>query len=134
MSDLRVVAPSAGPADATAAAAAAAPAPTPSMGMIGNQTVVKVVRKPGSVVKLKGMDDACVTSQVVLLLLLTVVACSEDRTNAIFKEGFSFEQLGIGGLDREFSDIFRRAFASRVFPKEVIRKLGIKHVKGTDAD
>ena len=33
----------------------------------------------------------------------------------------------------EFSDIFRRAFASRVFPKDIIRKLGISHVKGTSA-
>lgn len=38
--------------------------------------------------------------------------------------------MGIGGLDKEFSDIFRRAFASRVFPPDVITKLGIKHVKG----
>jgi vesicle-fusing ATPase len=39
--------------------------------------------------------------------------------------------MGIGGLDKEFSDIFRRAFASRVFPPSVVEKLGIKHVKGS---
>lgn len=33
--------------------------------------------------------------------------------------------MGIGGLDKEFSDIFRRAFASRVFPPEFIEQLGI---------
>ena len=38
--------------------------------------------------------------------------------------------MGIGGLDKEFSDIFRRAFASRIFPASVIKKLGVKHVKG----
>ena len=38
--------------------------------------------------------------------------------------------MGIGGLDKEFADIFRRAFASRVFPPEVLRKMGIKHVRG----
>ena len=32
--------------------------------------------------------------------------------------------------DKEFADIFRRAFASRVFPPEVLRKMGIKHVRG----
>lgn len=32
--------------------------------------------------------------------------------------------MGIGGLDNEFSAIFRRAFASRVFPPEVIEQLG----------
>lgn len=32
--------------------------------------------------------------------------------------------MGIGGLDKEFSGIFRRAFASRVFPPEFIEQLG----------
>ena len=38
--------------------------------------------------------------------------------------------MGIGGLDKEFNTIFRRAFASRVFPPEVIHQLGMKHVRG----
>ncbi|OQR98080.1 vesicle-fusing ATPase [Achlya hypogyna] len=50
--------------------------------------------------------------------------------NRIFKPDFDFSKLGIGGLDKEFNDIFRRAFASRVFPPAVIEKLGIKHVRG----
>ncbi|KAJ7715218.1 vesicular-fusion protein SEC18 [Mycena olivaceomarginata] len=36
--------------------------------------------------------------------------------NAILAPNFKFEDMGIGGLDTEFSEIFRRAFASRVFP------------------
>ncbi|KAJ4306729.1 transport between ER and Golgi ATPase protein [Collariella sp. IMI 366227] len=43
---------------------------------------------------------------------------------------FKFEDMGIGGLDTEFSTIFRRAFASRIFPPGLIDKLGIMHVKG----
>ena len=38
--------------------------------------------------------------------------------------------MGIGGLDTEFNAIFRRAFASRVFPPEIMDQLGCKHVKG----
>lgn len=38
--------------------------------------------------------------------------------------------MGIGGLDTEFNEIFRRAFASRVFPPGLVEKLGIQHVKG----
>ena len=38
--------------------------------------------------------------------------------------------MGIGGLDQEFGAIFRRAFASRVFPPALVEKLGISHVKG----
>lgn len=38
--------------------------------------------------------------------------------------------MGIGGLDEQFIQILRRAFASRVFPPEVVEHLGVKHVKG----
>lgn len=38
--------------------------------------------------------------------------------------------MGIGGLDEEFSTIFRRAFASRVFPPGLVEQMGISHVKG----
>ncbi|TFY64705.1 hypothetical protein EVJ58_g2436 [Rhodofomes roseus] len=50
--------------------------------------------------------------------------------NAILAPNFKFEDMGIGGLDTEFSAIFRRAFASRVFPPALVEKLGITHVKG----
>ena len=50
--------------------------------------------------------------------------------NAILAPNFKFEDMGIGGLDKEFSSIFRRAFASRIFPPGLIEKLGIQHVKG----
>ncbi|CAM6128015.1 unnamed protein product [Calypogeia fissa] len=53
------------------------------------------------------------------------------RGRNVFKtKEFGFQKLGIGGLDDEFEDIFRRAFASRLFPQDVINNLGIKHVKG----
>jgi vesicle-fusing ATPase len=37
---------------------------------------------------------------------------------------WDFEKMGIGGLDKEFSTIFRRAFASRLYPPEYIEQLG----------
>eukprot|EP00808_Paulinella_micropora_P019347 g17532.t1 len=43
---------------------------------------------------------------------------------------WKFADMGIGGLDTEFATIFRRAFASRLFPPAIINQLGIKHVKG----
>ena len=56
---------------------------------------------------------------------------SKLRTINIFDESrFNFEELGIGGLDKEFALIFRRAFASRLFPPQIINKLGIQHVRG----
>lgn len=50
--------------------------------------------------------------------------------NSIVQPGFKFEDMGIGGLDTEFSAIFRRAFASRIFPPDLVEKLGIQHVRG----
>ncbi|BCR84820.1 AAA family ATPase SEC18 [Aspergillus chevalieri] len=51
-------------------------------------------------------------------------------SNSIIQPDFKFENMGIGGLDAEFSTIFRRAFASRIFPPGLVDKLGIQHVKG----
>lgn len=42
----------------------------------------------------------------------------------------NFEQLGIGGLDKEFSEIFRRAFASRVYPPKMVEAMGLNYVRG----
>lgn len=49
---------------------------------------------------------------------------------SIFLGDFDFEKLGIGGLDAEFNKIFRRAFASRIWPQHIIKQMGITHVRG----
>ncbi|KAL1821564.1 hypothetical protein ACET3Z_016433 [Daucus carota] len=62
---------------------------------------------------------------------IKIVNQREGASSNIFKhKEFNLQSLGIGGLSDEFGDIFRRAFASRVFPPHVTSKLGIKHVKG----
>jgi len=50
--------------------------------------------------------------------------------SSIFLGDFDFEKLGIGGLDAEFMRIFRRAFASRIWPTHIIQQMGIVHVRG----
>ena len=50
--------------------------------------------------------------------------------NSIFLGDFDFVKLGIGGLDAEFNKIFRRAFASRIWPSHIIKQMGITHVRG----
>ena len=57
-------------------------------------------------------------------------SAKRPAANSIIAPDFKFEDMGIGGLDTEFSAIFRRAFASRIFPPGLIEKLGIQHVKG----
>ncbi|KAL7371820.1 hypothetical protein ABVT39_005691 [Epinephelus coioides] len=63
---------------------------------------------------------------------MTLVGKSKTRESrqSIISPDWNFEKMGIGGLDKEFSDIFRRAFASRVFPPDIVEQMGCKHVKG----
>lgn len=63
---------------------------------------------------------------------LTLIGKSKTKQDrqSIINPDWNFERMGIGGLDKEFSDIFRRAFASRVFPPDIVEQMGCKHVKG----
>uniref|UniRef100_A0A915MDW3 Vesicle-fusing ATPase n=2 Tax=Meloidogyne incognita group TaxID=654580 RepID=A0A915MDW3_MELJA len=63
---------------------------------------------------------------------LNLIGRSKGKSThkALINPDWDFQQMGIGGLDKEFSDIFRRAFASRVFPPEFIEQLAMKHVRG----
>jgi vesicle-fusing ATPase len=49
---------------------------------------------------------------------------------SLFRSNFDFEQMGIGGLGTEFQTIFRRAFASRLYPTSLVKEMGFSHVKG----
>ncbi|GAA5874930.1 hypothetical protein JCM8547_003614, partial [Rhodosporidiobolus lusitaniae] len=80
-------------------------------GIVTGQTEVNFVKDPQSAIKIKS-------------------SAKKPPPNAILAPNFKFEDMGIGGLDTEFSAIFRRAFASRIFPPGLVEKLGIQHVKG----
>ena len=54
---------------------------------------------------------------------------STERNDSLFKKDFDFEKMGIGGLGTQFQTMFRRAFASRMFPG-LVKQLGINHVRG----
>jgi vesicle-fusing ATPase len=55
---------------------------------------------------------------------------NEENENSLFKKNFNFLEMGIGGLDKQFELIFRRAFTSRLIEKETLNKLGINHIRG----
>ena len=65
----------------------------------------------------------------VVICLSRLLLLPHRTTKRIFDEGFNFEKLGIGGLDKEFAAIFRRAFASRLYPG-LMREMGMNHVRG----
>lgn len=50
---------------------------------------------------------------------------NQNKAPNIFGDNFDFMHMGIGGLDIELANIFRRAFASRRFPPAVLQKYGI---------
>lgn len=54
----------------------------------------------------------------------------DDSTTHIFNKNFNFIDMGIGGLNKEFEIIFRRAFSTRLIPSSILNKVDIKHVKG----
>ena len=58
------------------------------------------------------------------------LASTKHAKKNVFTANFSMESLGIGGLDTELTNLFRRAFASRRLPHSIIEKYGIHHVKG----
>ncbi|CAG8702218.1 11086_t:CDS:10, partial [Ambispora leptoticha] len=82
-----------------------------SRGILMQQSTIHWLKAPDSSIRLKGSSH-------------------RSAPNAIIQPDFKFEDMGIGGLDTEFSNIFRRAFASRIFPPSLVEKLGIQHVKG----
>lgn len=48
----------------------------------------------------------------------------------LFSDDFCFEKIGVGGLNKQLITIFRRALSTRAIKPSIIKKLGIKHVKG----
>ena len=52
------------------------------------------------------------------------------KAKRLTKFGFNFNEMGVGGLDTEISNIFRRAFTTRLYPTAYLEKYGIHHVKG----
>jgi len=83
----------------------------PSAGQLLQPTDVVFTRDKGALVALSGAHSGA------------------PRDN-IINPDFDFGKLGIGGLGNEFNQIFRRAFASRVFPSHIVKQLGINHVRG----
>lgn len=81
-----------------------------TMGQITDKTAFFFDAPPGSGVSMRGQKLAA---------------------PQLFKtKDINFESLGIGGLDKQFDEIFRRAFQSRALPPSLAERMGIVHVKG----
>ncbi|QLI60698.1 Vesicle-fusing ATPase [Scale drop disease virus] len=78
--------------------------------------------------------DVIFTLRVVNLDCEIGMLTTDVTTVTFVSEGllpnWNVKDMQIGGLSKEFSEIFRRAFVSRVFSADVIKQLGCKHVRG----
>lgn len=96
-----------------------------------NQAVVEGREKSNNIERGMITADTYIVFEAPNSTGIKIVNQREAASSNIFRQKeFNLQSLGIGGLSAEFADIFRRAFASRVFPPHVTSKLGIKHVKG----
>ena len=55
---------------------------------------------------------------------------TQANPNAHLIESFRFKDMGIGGLGREFADLFRRVFSTRLMQAQAKNEFGLMHVKG----
>jgi vesicle-fusing ATPase len=77
----------------------------------------------------KLLPDTQIQMRVPKESLIALQTTTHNETN-IFRPDFSIEDMGIGGLDEELFNIFRRTFASRRYSAATLKRFGIKHVKG----
>lgn len=68
-------------------------------------------------------SDFIVLKLSFVTLYIQIINQRESVTSKIFKEKeFNLQSLGIGGLGAEFVAIFRRAFTSRILPRDVVNR------------
>ena len=87
----------------------------------------KIVRSRGQVLQVTNITFKRMTGSTTTIIFTG--ANGPSRNENLFKKDFNFDTMGIGGLDEQFKTIFRRAFASRIFPG-LTKQLGMNHVKG----
>lgn len=92
---------------------------------------IEIINESGEI---KNIDKGIIHDKINILVVKDELATSLTIEGAehetLFNKDFKPEKLGIGGLDKEFTDILRRAFMSRMFPPKIIKKIGINHVRG----
>lgn len=94
----------------TDGAGASSSASKTKRGCLTATTQIALSKAPGSVIRLTGQTSMSAVK--------------------VFKPTFDFSAMGIGGMDEQFKNIFRRAFAPRIAPPAILARMGIKPVKG----
>jgi vesicle-fusing ATPase len=64
------------------------------------------------------------------LLSEKLIITNNNNVAELFENTIDFSKMEVGGLGTELMTIFRKVFASRMLPMNIIEKLDVKHVKG----
>jgi len=84
-------------------------------------------------IDLNSLDEIEVISSDTEIKLISTdnsISIETSDTKELFKGDFNFIEMGIGGLDKQFEIIFRRAFSSRLIPDKILKNLGVNHIRG----
>lgn len=90
-----------------------------SKGILIKQTAINFYPQEGSIINLVKPKGSKSSNHA-----------NKNRANQLIRPDFKLDQMGIGGLDQEFQQIFRRAFVSRIVSPDLVDSLGLRHVKG----
>nr|XP_027202839.1 vesicular-fusion protein sec18-like [Dermatophagoides pteronyssinus] len=89
---------------------------------------------PGTVTELfaskRNLERAIINSTTKISLQTKNNKIFLSGEDALFNTTFNFDQLGIGGLQKEYEEIFRRAFISRTVSAQLMNEIGIDPVRG----
>ncbi len=88
-----------------------------------------------NIIKSEYFKDNCINlinneTEIEIISASPNIIIPATKSSNIFKANFNFNEMGIGGLDKEFETIFRRAFTSRLLPQKILDDLGINHIRG----
>src|SRR5579872_1208199 len=59
-----------------------------------------------------------------------VIVNTEKKTLKLNISSINFEKIGVGGLEKQFKELFQSIFMTRILPEKIFKKIGIKHNKG----
>lgn len=60
-----------------------------------------------------------------------IIILNTEKSNFKLElSSINFEKVGVGGLEKEFTELMKSIFVTRIIPEKVFKKLNIKHMKG----
>ena len=110
-------------------AGAAAPEKPPAFEKPKPKRAVRASAPPGHEARATSAGPASGNANTVPETNETALS-SQAHLARMMRDGSSFVEHGVGGLDKEFANIFRRVFASRMVDANIARRLNLQHVRG----